>query len=54
MVETKPRQIAVPLSKEEVEKLDVYLKRGGIKKGAFVRKAILAYLNIQEQEAGRE
>lgn len=50
-LETKALQIAVPLSKEENGRINRFLKKTGLKKGAFVRKAILNELERQEQQA---
>ena len=54
MTDAKPRQIAVPLTEKETTRLNRYLESGGIKKGAFVRLAILAYLDEAEGRNGKD
>jgi len=44
----------IPLTTEEAERFERYIFETGLKKTIFVRKAILAYLDHQEQEAVRE
>jgi len=44
----------IPLTTEEAERFERYIFETGLKKTIFVRKAILAYLDRQEQEVVRE
>jgi len=41
--------LAIPLKDEEIERLDVYTRQRGLKKGYFVRKAIINELNRQDR-----
>ena len=45
-----PSKRNVPLTAEEIVRLNTYLQRTGIKKGAFVRFAVLAELDRREKE----
>ena len=54
LADLKQHNLSVSFTDEEWNKLDQYLTETGLKKGAFVRRTILAYLARQEQEAVRE
>jgi phage-related protein len=45
----KTHQIAVPMTPEELNRLEAYLAKSGFKKGRFVQQAILEKLAREEQ-----
>jgi len=50
LTDLKQHNLSVSFTDKEWNKLDQYLAETGLKKGAFIRKIIMAYLDSQEQE----
>jgi len=41
-------QIAVPMTKQELQLINEYIERKGLKKGALTRRALLAFIRERE------
>lgn len=52
-VTTRRRQISVPMTDFEDNRLDRFLKKSGMKKGDFTRQALIHWLDEQEGRQGQ-